>query len=243
MTFEEAALTCHQLGGSMPLPKSFEDIEEIIPFEKVNETLVQTEFCQTHWLPIMQGNKNKGIDEYQWEHYKLNRRIRNIVPFLPWQLGQPNGLEFQQCVIMAPKTRSYYDVDCMESHCFFCSLCKHLHFTLRGLLKGLTKGDDIDSQYIYIPKSQQTKEIQLEGYYDHKINLNREDGRWEIIKVDNGTVGTLTTKHHYPFGKHIWNVNTSRISRNAASHTKEMLKLSHVSNALHYNVIITGLMV
>ena len=104
--------------------------------------------------------------------------------------------------------------------------------------EGLSKGDDnkngIDSRYIYIPKSgKENYNIQLEGYYDHKINLNKAANQWEILRVDNGTVGTLSTEQHYPFGKHIWNVNNSRIfADTAAISKKEVLKLSLVITKL-----------
>ena len=88
------------------------------------------------------------------------------------------------------------------------------------------------TRYIYIPKIQQREEIHLEGYYDHKIGSNTDTGQWEIMRVDIGTVGTLSTEHHYPFGKHVWNLNTSKISGNIATYTKETLKLSLVSHIL-----------
>ena len=234
LTFEEATLTCHQLGGMMPLPGNFEEVEDLTTL--ANERQSKAE-CTTYWLPIKQKDKNKIKQEYDWVHHKFNNNgSSKIVAFLAWQLGQPNGLEFQQCVVMAPETKLYYDVDCKETHCFFCSVCKQLHFFLRGLSEGLSKGDDnrngIDSRYIYIPKfEEENYQIQLEGYYDHKINLNKAANQWEILRVDNGTVGTLSTEQHYPFGKHIWNVNNSRIFGDTAIISKkEVLKLSLVIN-------------
>ena len=248
MAFLEAALTCHQLGGMIPLPKNYEEVEALTAFANESLTTEGKEQCQTHWLPIVQQQRKEenklNEEKYEWVHYQFNAQIANAtgnesskrVRFLPWQLGQPNGLEFQQCVVIAPETQLYYDVDCKESHCFFCSVCKQLHFTLRGLSNGLSKGSDnrhgIDSRYIYIPKFEENEEIQLEGYYDHKINLNKEVNQWEIMRVDNGTVGTLTTEQHYPFGKHIWNVNNSRIFGDKAINKKEILKLSLVSSPI-----------
>ena len=252
MTFEEATLTCHQLGGMMPLPRNLEEVEDLTAL--ANESRRNNGFtdedsgmleCSTYWLPIKQKREKHLMEqEYLWIHNQFNDININgksggkkSVNFLPWELGQPNGLEFQQCVVMAPKTQLYYDVDCKETHCFFCSVCKQLHFFLRGLSEGLSKGDDnrngIDSRYIYIPKfdDEKSNEIQLEGYYDHKINLNKDINQWEISRVDNGSVGSLSTEQHYPFGKHIWNVNNSRIfGDSTAISKKEVLKLSLVRN-------------
>ena len=240
MAFEDAALTCQQLGGNMPLPEGYEDFDELIPVipptELVNNTntTVEPDVCQTYWLPIYQGNKyEKGDDEYRWNHYRFDKKGGELVNFLPWELGQPNGLEFQQCVVMGTNTRLYYDVDCKETHCFLCSVCKQLHFYLRGLSKKFSKEEDnrngIDSRYIYIPKEQQSKTIHLEGYYDHQISANADTGRWEIIRADSGALGTLSTDFSYPFGKHVWNLNSSKISGNQETKAKEELKLSLVS--------------
>ena len=102
----------------------------------------------------------------------------------------------------------------------------------------MSKGEDnrngIDTRYIYIPKIQQKEAINIDGYYDHKISSNTDTGLWEIMQVDMGTVATLSTEHHYPFGKHIWNLNTSKISGNIATNPKETLKLSLVSIIILY---------
>ena len=243
MQFEEAAVTCQQLGGRMPLPDNYEDFEEMLPtvvpsqfINNTNSTVERKETCGTHWLPIMQGSRYPQSEAYQWNNYRYDKKTGEVVRFLPWELGQPNGLEFQQCVVMGTETRLYYDVDCKEKHCFFCSLCKQLHFTLRGLSKGISKGEDnrngIDSRYIYIPKNQQDKEIHLEGYYDHKISSNADTAKWEIIRADIGTVGTLSTDNSYPFGKHVWNLNNSKISGNVEEKSQETLKFSLVSYML-----------
>ena len=248
MTFEESTLTCHQLGGLMPLPGNSEEIEDLISFannSRLHKSGVALKECSTYWLPITQQKQEDNDEVYAWIHHKFNhpnKKQGKEVKFLPWELGQPNGLEFQQCVVMAPKTQLYYDVDCKETHCFFCSVCKQLHFFLRGLSEGLSKGDDnrngIDSRYIYIPKFEEEEDLKsmvhLEGYYDHRINLNKAANQWEILRVDNGSVGTLSTEEHYPFGKHIWNVNNSRIfGETEALSKKEVLKLSLVS-CLYY---------
>ena len=237
LTFEEALLTCQQLGGMMPLPRNFEEVEYLSALE--NERQPTTDGkpeCSTFWLPIIQKHGNNVMQEYDWVHHKFfnnNGSIKQVI-FLPWSLGQPNGLEFQQCVVMAPEDKQYYDVGCKETHCFFCWVCKQLHFILRGLSEDLSKGHDnrngIDSRYIYIPKfEEQNCQIQLEGYYDHKIILNEVANQWEILRVGNDTVGTLSTEQPYPFGKHIWNMNNSRIfgDTSAVSKQKE-LKLSLV---------------
>ena len=189
----------------MPLPNTYDDFDDIVPLpgqyqiiNSTNVTIEQQESCQTHWLPIQQGRRYPRSEVYQWNKYRFDQKAGDAVRFLPWELGQPNGLEFQQCVVMGTTTRLYYDVDCKESHCFSCSLCKQLHFTLRGLSNRFSKGEDnrngIDSRYIYIPKSTQTDKIHLEGYYDHKISPDLDKGQWEIIADDNSIAPRQLTR-------------------------------------------------
>ena len=80
----------------------------------------------------------------------------------------------------------------------------------------------------------QTDKIHLEGYYDHKISPDSDKGQWEIIRVDTGSVGTLSTDNSYPFGKHAWSLNTSKISDSIEAANSEMLKLSLVSNSFTF---------
>ena len=81
-----------------------------------------------------------------------------------------------------------------------------------------------------MPKILQNDKLHLEGYYDHKISATIDTGQWQIIKVDTGTIGTLATEYPYPFGKHVWNLNMSKVSRNFELKARETLKLSLVSN-------------
>ena len=71
------------------------------------------------------------------------------------------------------------------------------------------------------------KEIPLEGYYHHKINLNNVANPWEILRPDNGILGTLSSKQNYSFSKHIWNINNSEIfGDNFPSNRNGVLKFS-----------------
>ena len=131
-----------------------EEIEDLISFannSRLHKSGVALKECSTYWLPITQQKQENNDEMYSWIHHKFNhpnKKEGKEVKFLPWELGQPNGLEFQQCVVMAPKTQLYYDVDCKETHCFFCSVCKQLHFFLRGLSEGLSSDKVVDNFYL-----------------------------------------------------------------------------------------------
>ena len=127
--------------------------------------------------------------------------------FLPWQIGQPNGAGYQECVAMPLNLTVngvhkyfYYDVVCKETHCFYCQVCPQLYFILRGLPEQWSKIDDnkegIDSNYIYVPEFQHMEGIVLEGYYDHTIWMNKQTHNWEIVKKlnTNGSKNSIKLK-------------------------------------------------
>ena len=139
--------------------------------------------------------------------------------------------------MMDIETQSYYDSDCNEKHCFFCSVLNRLHFILRGLPIKFSKINDsnngIDSNYIFIPRFHHNEEIRLEGYFDHKIRKNNATKNWEIISVsstENIVVGILRAENQLPFGKRFWKLSRRDALQN---HDKVVLKLSMVGINVH----------
>ena len=137
------------------------------------------------------------------------------------------------------KNPLYFDVECMEMHCFFCKMKSRLHYTLRGLPSSSSKEGNseggIDTSYIYIPRSQHEEGLVLEGYYDHTIKFKDEDQEWQIVSwLGNSefVVGAINSKVTYPFGKHSWSLNmTSELSSKNKDNSKTWdcsLKLSMV---------------
>ena len=245
-TFKEAITTCGQLGGSMTLPTNMHDLLDLN--NSVNQRIIgsdKTE-CNTTWIPLylVDGDKSSSEEtlKFSLPFQKNIGALSSKEVFLPWQIGQPNGLGYQKCIVYTTfGTPKYFDVECTERHCFYCSVQPRLYFTLRGLSLKSSKQDNykngIDSSYIYIPESQYHEGIILEGYYDHTIRRNSENQNWEIIswKGNNETlIGVLNENLNYPFGKHVWRLKSTykvlssfKEERDAQ---KKVLKLSLVSS-------------
>ena len=241
VTFKEAVLTCAQLYGTMPFSKDNEDLHELTTL--VNSKILGSskDRCNSTWMPLyLNGNTNNSTNEgLNFELYdKVLKPLESNNLYLPWQIGQPNGLGYQKCVILTVVGNPlYFDVECKELHCFYCQVPSRLYFNLRGLPEADIENfeEGIDSRYIYIPESQYHEGLVLEGYYDNTIRQNQSNHNWEIIKwvVDTGViVGVLEDSLRYPFGKHLWRLNfeskSTSIFKDVRKPEKRVLKLTSV---------------
>lgn len=88
-TFHEIALICQQLGGELFLPKGIKDIESMLSMAGWTNRTHQT--CPSIWLPIFEtGKVNTSYRHFKF-HKQINPNELDIVEYLNWQFGQPNG--------------------------------------------------------------------------------------------------------------------------------------------------------
>ena len=118
--FEHAFEICRRLGGSMPLPATVDDTKALV--EIANNT--SNTDCKYAWLPIVQSGKADKEGNYDWVHHQSGNGANEKVAYLPWGLGQPNGLDRQRCVIVIFRTEPYYD----DSQCSRRERCWHCSF-------------------------------------------------------------------------------------------------------------------
>ena len=97
----------------MPLPKNLTELQIIFKNSKVNLESMQL------WLPIIRSKNKTSV----WVNSDdLNKQVT----FLPWAIGQPNGVLIDQnCIIVSQETNNYNDIGCEELHLFACSLEKN----------------------------------------------------------------------------------------------------------------------
>lgn len=233
--FESAINTCHSLGGSMPLPKSFDESKKL-----VETAYNMSRHCgkwNSAWLPIIQNGKAEKEGTYRWVGHGLDNNDRErdkAVTYLPWRRGEPNGMEIEKCVKMGLSSELLYsDVRCTESRCWYCSFKDRVEFRLRGL----PSSSSIDPQFTFEPDNvpywmSLNMSIVIEGYLDHYISYDDDkfDGRWNIFSHSKGKVGTLLdhSVDAVPFGKRLWNITTENEGAGSVS-VKRILKLSRVS--------------
>ena len=222
--FSDAELRCTTLGGSMPYPKRQNHLENLI---KLGHATIEE--CNRYWLPIKQHHIQGRKEKYEWIYEK--NQSSELVDYLPWRLGEPNGLDIEQCIVVDLRTGLYSDVMCNPTdeskYCFFCSFTGLVHFILRGLPKSCA----INDHYVFIPQKQnkytnRSYSLKLDGYLDYDIKWNRNSKFWHIETPSNNEIAVLNDYNGSPFGKKMWNM-----SSNCGGST--LLKLSMVRKILY----------
>ena len=52
--------------------------------------------------------------------------------YQPWYIGEPNGLDYENCAVSWPRRHSWNDAICLEEFCGFCEFEEAPVFILRG---------------------------------------------------------------------------------------------------------------
>ena len=190
-TYSNAKLFCSQLGGQMPMFRKVEDFEDLRKsfysrnrFDKKGMDMLDA-CSKRFWVPVIQRGKDNTTEEYVWieDGPKENDRDKNernkVAEFLPWSIGQPNGFEYERCVILTYNNKRYFDVTCERKYCSFCSFDNEIHFTLRGL----KESSDVDSKYIFLPRLQKRESFVFMGHLDHYIIFYMLENNMEIWDV------------------------------------------------------------
>ena len=125
------------------------------------------------WIPIHQkypDRKDIWVDENKKE-----------VSYLPWELMEPNGLDFESCVIHGKN--GYVDLSCLESKggfCYYCKLDNHrVLFRLRGLLD-VCKHTKVDTKFYFRPSDIVDQNPLWEGEETSTLFWSEEYSRWQI---------------------------------------------------------------
>ena len=96
LNYKTCKKSCENLGGKLPLYYNAGDLEDMI--DKISSERSKKKLmgdCGDEiWMPIIQGDKMEGKDEYFWKEDVGNDS--SIASFLPWELSQPNGQDLQQ---------------------------------------------------------------------------------------------------------------------------------------------------
>ena len=110
---------CEVLGGG--IMTGLEDEQEMKIMVANMEGISKS--CRSLWLPIS-DERAEGI----WETTHTNSPAK----YLPWNVGQPNGLEGENYVALERETSAIRDVNIEELHCSSCSLKTNTVLTLPG---------------------------------------------------------------------------------------------------------------
>ena len=157
-------------------------------------------------------------NEYAW-YFEGDNQER--AQFLPWKLGQPNGLDVERCVVLDLMVGTYEDVSCSEKHCTLCAFEKQQKFSIRGVDKTMSYKNNrliIDRDYVFLPmRHKKADKFKLRGYLYSDITWSVFEDRWQIQNSDTKDALAFPKKEDetIAIGKMKWNVlfgNTSDLT-------------------------------
>ena len=127
-SWHEADHQCKGLGQMTKIDDAT-DLKKIVALVKEN-----TMSCTGVWMPIS--------DEVKEGEF-LNTYTQELVTFLPWRKGQPNGGIGENFIALVLQgNASYWDLAESDQLCASCILKTGKSFRLRGLCKGTHLGND-----------------------------------------------------------------------------------------------------
>jgi hypothetical protein len=197
-SYTEATHLCNAYGGKLIAP--INDMEvDIIKDELFNNINIIGHLGDRFkiWTGILKSPNDSWVRAYDY-----------VVAKFPWEPGQPNGLDLQQClgglVIKAKHTLVFGDDYCLENYYVLCQLPATLKFKLRGELPELLGAERDFSSHASDDTGQKVDTFQ--GYTNHKIE--RIDNQWALVQVQDSTDIVLATlKANNVLGLKNWSYN------------------------------------
>ena len=172
---------CANLGGEMSL--EVENRKYILGNE---EKCFRGGNLSYLWVPVVQGQSkiqpSCNGDEYEWldDRQAKNRKVINTTK---WERSQPNGLQFEPCVVAHETASGSYlwrDNSCISSRCFVCQVPVLQTYYLRGLPGAY----GFDQKYSLAWNLQQSTEtITFEGHGSGRAMLYPFEAKMEISNL------------------------------------------------------------
>ena len=119
----------------------------------------------------------------------VNGETGEVLENISWKVGQPNGMDVQQCTysIVGAESDQIFDGSCWENYCFMCSFPTSLGQPKPLTLRGLPENTVID-QYFSIMLD---KPNVSSGYYQFQVLLFCLTINIFFIKERNTTCSSL----------------------------------------------------
>ena len=173
--FNSSNYLCKAYGGNLFVPKGDEDLSRLKAlFEKSGN-------CTFSYLGLRKSMDGGVLDD-----------DGKNVSFFKWGKNQPNGKNWQQC-ILARNNLEYDDVECSYEHCYFCQIPTKNTFKFRGNIP-----NGVEKEY-FVELGQLSKDTNITGFKEIDCFWN---GTWHFgkyLKLEN------STSNMPPFGVQKWN--------------------------------------
>lgn len=187
---DEARDTCRRVGQELYSPATLED--NVVLY---NTSLQFTDTCISNYH-LWIGATDSG-EEGVWRRFFDDTKINP-----PFGLGEPNGEEKENCLLMFLGTGEWEDTSCYE-HWQACAPCHSSNDTplrLRGLCF------EWEEQTFFEVLGYRAKKPYFHGYHGLMI-YSSGGGTWHMLDTTTGremAALSLTSPDLYPIGRHAW---------------------------------------
>jgi hypothetical protein len=251
--YERAIVACEHFGGKMVFLENeemFQQLNASVPDSTVHGILnrftnkrntkeheqMETPCNHKFWMPVLQNGEEIEPGKYSW---LFDRDEHQRTAFLPWKIGQPNGLDLERCVVLNLIDGTYEDVPCSENHCTLCSFEDQQRFTIRGLQKIVTHKSNsrnlekvvMDREYVFLPMTHRDPSLfTLNGYLYSDIRWTVEPNIWKITSSHNGKAVAYPNKNdeNIAIGNYEWDLRFPKKSDNKIDISTFDVKITQV---------------
>lgn len=180
MAYDEGVHLCEALGGTVPTPKSYSEVERLF----LRGRTLQPE-CRVFWVGIDDRGK-EGI----WRYHHDGQLAIDI----PWSIDEPNGIQYENCGGL--EAEGVVDDECQADRCPGCIVVANLVLSMRGSCEPLVHNMN------YMMITEQNQRIFI-GYGDYKILHNGTFWVWLNHRTNQTMAHLLPAQNNYPMGRQV----------------------------------------
>ncbi|XP_071549664.1 uncharacterized protein [Panulirus ornatus] len=199
MPYEAARYACAGIGGYLPVPQNLEHALQL------NRTMFAPPSLSIMWIG--------ATDELQ-EGVYINARTGEQLTWLKWGSNDPNGLQWQNCLVMDHEY--LHDYPCHVNRPAMCILPSQKEWTLRGPCEE----DTANYKFGLVHPEQSI--LVFRGYYHYEILEESQAWVWRNAISDEVIARLPFEEDRWPMGRRNWTMEREVCGRRGT----QLLQLS-----------------
>ena len=192
---------------------------ETLNLEEIQDNINEIpQSCELLWMPIFKTSETlKGDNWVDANSSSVNG--------INWHPCQPNGGAYEKMCAVADELFEYWDLDCKQENCFYCTVEDFKPFRLKGLCQ--SDSEVLDHKFVFRSKALVNGRPTWKGYKRNIIQWNEVTKDWEMVDQRNDVlVATLKGSKELPVGENVWNLQTDDVCKAMGKGSKLTMMLS-----------------
>uniref|UniRef100_A0A0P4W8G1 C-type lectin domain-containing protein n=1 Tax=Scylla olivacea TaxID=85551 RepID=A0A0P4W8G1_SCYOL len=185
MPYEAARMACAGVGGHLPVPESLQHALEII------DVMSKPPVVKIMWV---------GATDHLQEGVYVKAHNQEVMEWFKWGSNDPNGLQWQNCLVMEPDF--LHDYPCHVNREALCFLAEQREWTLKGPCEEDT------ANYKYSLTHPDKGQLVFRGYYQYEITEEGETWLWRNVITDTVVARLSFAEARWPMGRRNWTMES-----------------------------------